>query len=174
MGENLGQTVEQHPGVGIGRALGDEAGDGPVEIAGMIGDVEADTDDDRVASALQQDARDLRAIDQYIIGPFYPRLPGAQRRDEGMNSIGRDQRQRVRQGIAGLQADKGGAIKVADGAVPDAAHPPPAPALPSGAQPTAFAYTGIDQCQHVGIGRYGIFNEAYLRQNKDAAAAALA
>ena len=77
MGENLSQSVEQCTGFRIRSPLRCEAGDGAIKIAGMISDVEADTNDDGVGGALQQDTCNLCAVDQYVIGPFDPRLPGA-------------------------------------------------------------------------------------------------
>ena len=46
---------------------------GPVEIVGMMGEVDAEAEDHRIALALEQDAGELGAVDEQVVGPFDPR-----------------------------------------------------------------------------------------------------
>ena len=99
------------------------------QIDGVSGEIDADADADRKfrpqTPALQQDAGELRPIDQQIVRPFEPRLdaeigdraPCRQPRDEAELRAIRDR--------AGIDQQRA-AIKIAARRFPDAAVTPPA------------------------------------------------
>ena len=60
----------RRPG-GTGRI---EAGCPAAEIFGMVGEIDAEAEDHRVALPLEQNAGELGAVDEQVVGPFDPRL----------------------------------------------------------------------------------------------------
>ena len=172
--EKLGEPFEQRARLRIDGALCEQARHRPIKADGMMGDVDADADDQCIADPLQQDAGNLGTVDQYVIGPFDPRLPGAQRREQGVNGIGGRQRQRMGRRIARADLNEGRGIKIADRTVPGAPHAPPPAGLSSGTQPCSFGRALLRQRQHISVGGAGFLYIMEESQKSDAAAAALA
>ena len=93
---------------GVGRMPASaEAGRGAVEILRMVREVDAEADDHRVALALEQDAGELGAVDEEVVGPFDPRAGRVWRDDRLVQRDGGDQRERRRGRIARLEPDQG-------------------------------------------------------------------
>ena len=173
MGKQRSEAFQQRAGIGFDGALRFQTGDGPIQIFGMTGHVDADAGNDGVARPLQQDTGDFCAVDQYVVGPFDPGIADAQGRNQRVNCIGGDERQCMRGRITSPHPDQCGRMKVACRAFPMSTHPPATAGLPAGAEPTALGRALLRQCQHVGIGGAGFGYEADQCQKSDAAAAAL-
>ena len=122
----------------------------------MAGEVDAEADHHRVALPLEQDAGELGAVDEQIVGPFDLRV-GSMRCDRLAQRNSRDQSERGRRRVAGLEAHQRRSVEVAGRRDPRFALPPLAAGLPLGAQPQAFG--GAVACESsdivVGGARFG-------------------
>jgi hypothetical protein len=118
----------------------------------MVSEIDTEADDNGVAHAFKQDARQLGPIDQQVVRPFEaePRFADIGR-DELIERDRRDQRQRRGRRIAGARPDERARIEIARPAFPA----PPMPAAPArlgfGAEPDAFGRTGAGERSNVVI-----------------------
>ncbi|GEM70428.1 hypothetical protein SAQ01S_01940 [Sphingomonas aquatilis NBRC 16722] len=73
----------------------------------MMRQIDADADDHRIATPLQQNARQFRAIDDHVVRPFEPSHSGWRQKNAQsiVESNGSRERQRRGRWIAGPETD---------------------------------------------------------------------
>jgi len=128
------ETGGKAPRQGAGRDRVPEAG----RAGGPLGEIDSEADDHPILLALEQDAGELGAVEEQVVGPFDPHRRSV-RSHRLVKGDGGDERERRRGRVAGLEADQGRDVEVAGGGVPRPALPALAAGLALGAQPEAFA-----------------------------------
>ena len=156
-GEALGQGVEEQGRIGRSaeHADADRRARG---LVGMVGEIDSEADDDRVVDPLEQDARQLGAGDQQIVGPFdLDRAPAG---DEGGGDLVQrhrgDQRQGRRRRIAGAKPDERAGVEIAGRRMPFPPLPAAAAGLALGAQPDPLGRALAGERGEVVVGRAGL------------------
>ena len=132
---------------------------GAIGQVGMMREVDAEADHHRIVGALEQDARQLGAVEQQVVGPFdrtgaVAASPAQIRRPPPASADRRDQRQRRGGRIARAQPDQRAGVEIAGRRRPT---PRPAARAPRSAARRAATgprlAPGARQREHIGIGR---------------------
>ena len=137
--EDFHEHIEEHPRIGRRAAESSDVGHPTVEPGRMVGQIDADADHYRVVSALEQDAGELCAAGENVIGPLY--LEFRFRRRDAESFVKRDcggQRERRCWRIVRPQPDERAGVEISRRGMP---IPPLAPApsgLALGAEPEAL------------------------------------
>ena len=157
-GEAAHQDVGRHP-----RA---EAGGGAVQILGMMGEIDAEADHHRIALPLEQDARQLGAVDDDVVRPFDPRAR-REARDGLVQRHSGDQRKAWRRRVLGIDPDEGGGIEIAGRRLPAPALPPLPARLALGAKPQALGRPVAREHGEIVIGRACFVNSPDCSHGRD-------
>jgi hypothetical protein len=119
-----------------------------------MGEVDAEADDHRLPFPLEQDARQLRAGGEEVVGPFDADADrGREGRSDFVEGDGGGERKGRRGRIAGTKADEGAGVEIARGRVPGPPLPALACGLPLGAKPAAFWGAGAGERGEIVVGR---------------------
>ena len=170
-GEGVGERLKQSGRLRRGAGEGGEAGGGTRDVLRVVGDVDAEADDDRLPFPFEQDARQLGRAGDEVIGPFdrggrgggegFDRLVEGDSGDEGEGGRGR---------VARPEADEGAGVEVSGRRDPGPALPALAAGLALGAQPFAFRSAGAGKSGEIVVGRARLADAA--DQKSDLAALA--
>ncbi|MCY1173923.1 hypothetical protein D9M73_141040 [compost metagenome] len=157
-----------------------EASGAAIGIIGVMREVDADADNHRIARTFQQDAGQLRTIEEEVVGPFDDRTSSAKAGE--VREIDPDhlfqrhrshQRQRGSSQIATAHPDQRRPVEIADRGNPRPPLPPAPAKLPLGAQPQPLAHPGASKLQHIGVGRARLGDGADRTRQNSALAAVL-
>jgi len=151
LGESSGETLEESAGQWQLDGQRCEARRFLRQPFGMMSEVDAEAGDHRVALALKQDAGELGAANQKIVGPFdadsrYIRCDDVMERDGG------DECQRRSRRVSGAKADDRAGVEVTRRGEPRPALPALAASLAIGAQPAAFGRTIASENGEIVVG----------------------
>lgn len=164
-GQRFGESLR------IGRAPGQpgEAGRGAVQPFRMVGEIDAEADDDRVVGSLEEDARELGAARQEVVGPFdRDRLALGEGGDGLVERDGGDQSERRGRRVVAAQADERARIEIARWRNPVPALPAPAAGLALGAKPEPLGGAAPRKGGYIVVGGPRLGDE--LDQNRAPAA----